>query len=171
MLSCDTGALLLCEAIDRLQLIEFLTAHIDDPRDPERIKHFLDELLRSLLIAQAQGWEDQSDLDTLRNDPMLIIAPCDENDTAALDLKIASQPTFSRLLDLLSKQKHRDVLEFAPLWLAGQRLRNLNDGHRERVLTIDIDGLPLPAHGEQAGSAYSGYTRSRIHYPLIASCA
>ena len=52
-LSSDTGALLLREVMDRLQLIEDLTALIKDPRDPDRTKHSLSELLRSLLIAQA----------------------------------------------------------------------------------------------------------------------
>lgn len=170
-LSSDTGALLLREVMDRLQLIEDLTALIKDPRDPDRTKHSLSELLRSLLIAQAQGWEDQSDLDLLRDDPVLAISRSDRNGVAAVEKQLASQPTFSRLLDLLSRQQHLEALEFAPLRLAGKRLRNMNGGQRPQTLTLDIDGLPLPVHGEQAGSAYNGHTRSRIHYPLIASCA
>jgi hypothetical protein len=63
-----------------------------------------------------------------------------------------------------------EVLETAPLELAARRLRAQGRKRLSRI-TIDIDGLPLPAYGEQPGSAYNGHVRERIHYPLIASCA
>jgi len=59
-------------------------------------------------------------------------------------------------------------MEFAPLRLAGMRQRS---GRRPRTLTLDVDGLPQQVHGEQAGSAYNGYVRTRMRYPLIAPCA
>ena len=40
----------------------------------------------------------------------------------------------------------------------------------DKVLTLDVDGLPLQAHGEQPGVAYNGHVKAPIHYPLIASC-
>ncbi|WP_254432262.1 IS1380 family transposase [Aquisalimonas sp. 2447] len=39
------------------------------------------------------------------------------------------------------------------------------------VMTVDVDGLPLAAYGEQPGSHHNGHVGDRIHYPLIASCA
>ena len=50
----------------------------------------------------------------------------DRNGVAAAEKQLASQPTFSRRLDLLSRQQHLEALEFAPLRLAGKRLQNMN---------------------------------------------
>jgi hypothetical protein len=170
-LSSDAGSLLLREAMERTGVIADLTARLHDPRDQTRIEHSLDELLRTMLITQAQGWEDQRDVDALRYDSALLIARSDRRGQGAATRTLGSQSTFSRLLDLLSQENNRAAMEFAPLRLAGMRLRCSRRGRRPRTLTLDVDGLPLPVHGEQPGSAYNGYVRARMHYPLIASCA
>ena len=36
---------------------------------------------------------------------------------------------------------------------------------------IDVDGLPVEVHRQQAGSEYNGYYRQRMFHALIASCA
>jgi hypothetical protein len=98
-LSSDAGGILLREALERLHVVEDLAEKLEDPRDPTRIEHSLEELLRTMLIAQALGWEDQSDVDALRDDPVLAIARSDRRGRAAAGKALASQPTLSRLLD------------------------------------------------------------------------
>jgi hypothetical protein len=169
-LTGDAGFLLLREALDRTALIDALAARLEDPRDPRRITHSLPALLRASVAMIAQGWGDQSDAARLHDDPVLAIAANDRAGVGAAKDALASQATFSRCLDLLSREKNRKVLETAPLELAARRLRAQGRKRLSRI-TIDIDGLPLPAYGEQPGSAYNGHVRERIHYPLIASCA
>jgi hypothetical protein len=169
-LTGDAGFLLLREALDRTALIDHLAARLEDPRDPRRITHSLPALLRASVAMIAQGWGDQSDAARLHDDPVLAIAANDRSGVGAAADALASQATFSRCLDLLSREKNRAVLETAPLELAARRLRAQGRKPLARI-TIDIDGLPLPVHGEQPGSAYNGHVRERIHYPLIASCA
>jgi len=169
-LTGDAGFLLLREALDRTALIEPLAAQLEDPRDPRRITHSLPSLLRASVAMIAQGWGDQSDAARLHDDPVLAIAANDRAGVGAAEDALASQATLSRLLDLLSQEKNREVLETAPLELAARRLRAQSCKRLARV-TLDIDGLPLAVHGEQPGSAYNGHVRERIHYPLIASCA
>jgi hypothetical protein len=42
---------------------------IDDPRDPSRVVHRLDDILRARMFAIACGYEDANDLDAQRDDP------------------------------------------------------------------------------------------------------
>jgi hypothetical protein len=117
----------------------------------------------------AQCWGDQSDAARLPDDPVLAIA---ENDRAGVggcrgcpgvtgDVFAVSGPAQS------GHEPQR--LETAPLELAARSPRA--QGHKALSrITHDIDGLPLPGHGEQPGSAYNGHWRERIHHPLIASC-
>src|SRR3546814_16081522 len=46
-----------------------LAACIADPRDPARVIHRLDDILRARVFAIACGYEDAADLDALRDDP------------------------------------------------------------------------------------------------------
>jgi hypothetical protein len=104
-LSSDAGSLLLREAMECMGVIADLTARLHDPRDQTRIEHSLDELLRTLLITQPQGWEDQRDVDALRYDSALLIARSDRRGQGAATRTLGSQATFSRLLDLLSTER------------------------------------------------------------------
>ena len=52
-LTCDAGILLLAAVEQRLRIAERLAACLEDPRDPERVRHELAEMIRyrALLIA------------------------------------------------------------------------------------------------------------------------
>ncbi|HSH46398.1 MAG TPA: transposase, partial [Longimicrobiales bacterium] len=84
---------------------------------------------------------------------------------------LASQPTFSRLVDNLSSEDNRCVLREAICESAIRRVRMLNDGRRRKTLTLDVDSLPVEVHGHQPGSEWNGHYGRRIYHPLIASCA
>jgi hypothetical protein len=84
---------------------------------------------------------------------------------------LASQPTLSRLVRMLSSEENRCVLRGALVECAARRIRAMRGGHRPRYLTIDIDSLPIEVHGHQPGSAHNGHYDMRIYHPLIASIA
>ena len=84
---------------------------------------------------------------------------------------LASQPTLSRLVSLLSTDSNRTVLRQAIAELAGRRLRLDNKGHRKQTMTIDVDSLPVEVHGQQFGSEWNGHYHRRMYHPLVASCA
>ena len=67
-----------------------------DPRDPERIRHELVDMLRRRVFRLVQGYEDLNDHAALRND-VLIQTAC-ERDTA-----LASAPTLCRLENRASR--------------------------------------------------------------------
>jgi len=56
-LSSDGGLLVLREVEQRLDVAGRLAACITDPRDPERVVHGLDEIIRFRLLMIAAGYE------------------------------------------------------------------------------------------------------------------
>jgi hypothetical protein len=68
-LTSDGGVLLLAQAERAMGICRQLAACIADPRDPGRVVHQLDDILRARILAIACGYEDADDLDALRDDP------------------------------------------------------------------------------------------------------
>lgn len=173
-LSADAGALVLRELLHRLGLDTWLSERLTDPRDPDRVTHSTEELLRTLVLLQSQGWSDQTDVDLLRDDPLFRLAvssrrsdrPLREARSPTEPEGLCSQPTLSRCLGWLSTEKNRQEL--------GRTLREMADrrhGLRFRPpmqeVTLDLDSLPFEVHGHQPGAAYSGHYRCRCYHPLV----
>ena len=94
---CSAGGLLVLREVEqRLDVAGRLAACIRDPRDPDRVVHGIDEIIRFRLLMIAAGHEDGNDADRLRTDPVFKLAMARLGDEAAL----CSQPTISRLENL-----------------------------------------------------------------------
>ena len=102
-LTSDAGVLLLREADSRLGLTESLAARIEDPRNPDRIRYTALELLRERVYSYALGYSAQDDCDRIAHDPAFRVAAWNRPGDRVLDERLASQPTQSRLLGILSK--------------------------------------------------------------------
>ena len=168
-LTSNAGVLLLREADQRLQLISSIAEEMRDPRDPDRIRYSLAELLRERLYTLSLGFSAQDDVDLLCHDPAFRMAVWDRRGDQVVDERLASQPTQSRLLrTLTSNSENLHALQ-----------RGLGDSIRRHVLssqnrvvrnaTIDIDSFPREVHGEQKGAAYNGHYRRTMYHPLVAS--
>lgn len=181
-LTSDAGALPIREALERLGLLDWMTTRLDDPRDPEKVIHPLRELLATSLLLISQGWRDQDDADKLRDDPSFRVAVSERRGVAPLTEKsgdsaseevpepkgLASQPTLSRLVKMLSSDANRQVLREALVVCAGRRIRGMR-GHRYHRVMLDVDSLPIEVAGHQEGSEYNGHYHERIYHPLVAS--
>jgi hypothetical protein len=95
-MSSDGGLLALREVEQRLGIASRLAACIDDPRDPSRVIHGLDAIIRTRMLMIASGYEDGNDADSLRADPMFKLAM----GRLPGDTDLCSQPTISRLENL-----------------------------------------------------------------------
>jgi len=73
-LSSDAGVLLLRGVEKELGLADRLASCMRDRRDPDRIEHPLNEMLRLRMFAIAAGYEDADDCDSLRHDPIFKMA-------------------------------------------------------------------------------------------------
>src|SRR4051794_19336450 len=92
--SADGGLLLFQEVERRLNLADRLAACLRDPRQPGKITHRLDEILRFRMLAIVAGYPDGNDCDVLRGDPVFKMALDRPPVTGPA---LCSQPTVSRV--------------------------------------------------------------------------
>ena len=185
-LTADAGVLLQREVIERLGIVDWLAQRIDDPRNQDLITHPMEELIQTSLLLLAQGWRDQDDADTLRDDPAMRLGVSTRSGLSPLESPtridgvpttknppepegLASQPTLSRLLRLLSEDANKPVVREALFECAARRILASRRHHRMRYLTIDVDSIPVEVHGRQPGSAYNGYYHATVYHPLVCS--
>src|ERR1700741_835873 len=90
----DAGALLLREAERKTGACRRLAEAMPDRRDRSRIDHEMFELVKERVVAIACGYKDGTDLNRLRDDPLMKIAidRCPESGAP-----LPSQSTISRL--------------------------------------------------------------------------
>ncbi len=187
-LTCESGAIVLRDVMERLRLGDWLEERLQDRRNPDRITHPQIELLRTSVLLLAQGWRDQDDADPLREDAVLRLAVSTRRGVSPLKIGrrgdgepvarnpsepegLPSQPTLSRLARALAEETNRAVLRDALLETASRRLRAMRGGHRQRHVTLDIDSFPIEVHGHQVGSEHNGHYHARIFHPLVATAA
>lgn len=169
--SSDAGALLLRQVLDDSKVTDFLRGALKDPRKPDRIIHTTMELFRTLVLQAAQGWRDQADVRTLKDDPVFALACSDQRGQSPLDRPRPSQASLSRFVSMCADNANLQTLQEGMLQMAEFRFKSSNRGHGHHTLMLDIDGMPITVHGHQAGSAYNAYAGARIYSPLIASVA
>ena len=171
-LSSDGGVLLLREADERLGLVDSIAAQLFDPRRQDLIRYHIDELLRERIFSQALGYNVQDEVDVLAHDPAMRIATWDRPGEQVLEERSASQPTQSRLIDILSndRQNLEAVRAALPEWIE----RHLRASAKDRAVvrgTLDIDSFPIAVYGTQEGAAYNGYYQKKMYHPIVASFA
>ncbi len=169
-ITSDAGLLLVREADHRLGLTEHLAAQLIDPRRPDRIRYELVELLRERVYALALGYSTQDDADRLAHDPAMKLAAWNASGQAAIEERLASQPTQSRLLDTLAHHApNRAALRDSLAECCARHLRATGGDTAARRITLDVDSFPIQVHGQQPGAAYNGHYRDTVYHPLVAS--
>jgi Transposase DDE domain group 1 len=169
-ITSDAGFVLLREADHRLGLTESLAQRLADPRRQDLIRYELVELLRERLYALAQGYSAQDDADRLAHDPAMKLAAWNRPGPQPLEERLASQPTQSRLIDILTRTPgNRAALRDSLSEACQRHLRATGGDHAARKVTIDIDSFPILVHGQQPGAAYNGYYQETVYHPLLAS--
>lgn len=176
-LTLDAGAVLLREVGQRLSLWKLMEQALIDPRERGLVTHPFVELLRTVVLSQAQGWSSQRDVDLLRRDPAFRLAVSKRRGQRPLlppreerrePDGLASQPTLSRLMAALSTEENREQLLGVLCTWAAHRA-GLSAASPRRELTLDLDSVPIEVHGHQAGSAYNGHYKERCFHPLVVS--
>jgi hypothetical protein len=156
-LSSDGGLLLLRQVDRHLGLSRAAAAAIPDPRDPERIRHSLRDLLAQRLYGLCCGYEDLNDHQALRDDVLMQTA-------VGRDEALASAPTFSRLENRATR---------AQAWaLHGVLIEQFIASHDSapEELVLDIDASDVPLHGQQELSQFHAYYDQHCYLPLYVFC-
>jgi hypothetical protein len=97
LITSDAGILLLSAVEQWLGIAERLAACLEEPRDPDRVRHEHAEMIRYRALLIAAGYPDGNDCDALKSDPAFKMA-VGRLPESGKDL--CSQPTISRLENL-----------------------------------------------------------------------
>ena len=167
----DAGVFVMREVIEKTGLLDDLADRLQDPRTPHRIQHPLLQLLLQSLLQLCQGWRALWN-EPLRTDAAFGAATSIERGDQVVGpaRTLASQSTMSRFLQQVSTKGNLSHLKASILKLAMEHMRTRNGGRRRDEVVIDVDAVPVDAHGKQLGSAYHGYYGRTVFLPLIASC-
>ena len=156
-LTSDGGVLLLAQAEREMGICEQLANCIADRRDPSRVVHALDDILRARVLAIACGYEDADDLDALRDDPGFRLALGKLPDSGA---GLASQPTMSRW------ENAPTTRELAKLMRAMIAIYCASYPAEPEAVTLDIDDTCDVVHGYQQLSFWNGHYGERCFLPI-----
>lgn len=156
-LTSDAGVLLLAEVDRRLGVSERLARCIEDPRDPERIRHQIAEMIRFRALLIAAGYADANDCDTLRSDPAFKMAVGRLPESGAA---LCSQPTMTRLENLPG------AVALKRMMAAMVELFCDSFATVPRRLVLDIDDTEDRVHGAQQLSLFNAYYDSYCFQPI-----
>lgn len=156
-LTSDGGVLLLAQAERTLGICAQLASCIADPRDPTRVIHQLDDILRARILAICCGYEDADDLDMLRDDPGFRLAL---GKLPGSGPGLASQPTVSRWENAPStRELARMMATMIGIYCASYPTP-------PAAVTLDIDDTCDVVHGYQQLSFWNGHHGERCFLPI-----
>ena len=156
-LTSDGGVLLLAQAERQIGICERLAACIADRRDPSRVVHALDDILRARIFAITCGYEDADDLDALRDDPGFRLAL---GTLPGSGPGLSSQPTMSRW------ENAPTTRELARLMRAMISIYCDSYPTEPEAVTLDIDDTCDVVHGYQQLSFWNGHYGERCFLPI-----
>jgi len=157
MLSSDGGVLVLRNVEKQLGLAHRISACLKDRRDPDCIKHTVEEMLRLRMLAIAAGYEDANDFDRLRYDPIFKMAAGRSPEDGD---PLCSQPTLSRLENAPS----RTALGRMMLAMIDQFCSSYSRAPKSIIL--DIDDTVDAVHGNQQLSLFNAHYDERCFLPV-----
>ena len=171
-ITSDAGALLLGATDAAIRLTERFAACFTDRRMPELVEHSVRTLVMQRVVGIALGYEDLTDHDQLRHDPVLAVLAgklaARRSDCAAL----AGKSTLNRLelSQAEPTQYHRISHDGAAIEALFVDL--FLDAHRRapEQIVLDLDATDDPLHGHQEGRFFHGYYDCFCYLPLYVFC-
>jgi hypothetical protein len=165
----DGGGLLLRQLECRADILGRFAACFADQRDPLRIEHSVEQLVKQRVYGLALGYEDLNDHEKLRRDPLLALL---SGKTEPTQESLAGKSTLNRLELTLpeadaAQRRYKKIL-FEPA-RADQLLVDLFvEAHTTppAEIILDLDATDDPLHGKQEGRFFHGYYGHYCYLPL-----
>jgi hypothetical protein len=156
-LTSGAGVLALSEIERRLGIAARLARCLEDPRDPERLRHGLAEMIRFRALLIAAGYADANDCDALRADPASKIAVGRLPESGE---DLCSQPTMCRLENLPGPTALKRMM--------AAMIELFCDSFAEvpRRIVLDIDGTEDRVPGRQRPSLFHAHYDGRRSLPI-----
>ena len=168
-MTSDGGALLLRQTDRRVKLLSRLADCFRDRRNPVYISHRVEELIAQRVYGLALGYEDLSDHDQLRQDPLLAVL---SGKRQPGEEPLAGKSTLNRL-ELSTEAAHRyKKIHCHTDAIDELLLKIFVEAHAEipQRIVLDLDVTDLELHGHQEGRFFHGYYDSYCYLPLYIFC-
>ena len=168
-MTSDGGAVLLREADRKIALVERLAKCFRDGRNQQRISHTVEQMLAQRIYTLALGYEDLTDHDELRRDPLLAVL---SGKKEAGEELLAGKSTLNRMelgTEKADRYKKIDWDEAAIDALPVAVFIEAHPSAPERIV-IDLDVTDVALHGHQEGRFFHGYYDSYCYLPLYVFC-
>ena len=157
-MSSDAGLTLLREVERRTDLAGVVASCLPDLREPGKVRHSLQDIIRFRIMMIAAGYEDGNDADDLRDDPAFKLALERDPETGAA---LCSQPTISRMENLADTRAlirmAREMVQFYCTSFA----------RAPRQIVLDIDDTFDTVHGHQQLRLFNAYYDEFGFQPIV----
>jgi len=163
-ISSDGGSLLLRETDRRLNLLPRFAACFLDGRAQGRVEHSVLEMVSQRVYGLALGYEDVTDHEPLRKDPLFGVLTGREE----LDKPLAGKSTLNRLELGHGRQDRYQKITFWKEGIDELLVSAFVESHEKppEQIILDIDTTDLTLHGHQEGRFFHGYYDSYCYLPL-----
>jgi len=164
-MTSDGGAVLLRETDRRLNLLPRLAACFEDRRLPWLVSHPVREMIAQRIYALALGYEDLSDHDQLREDPLLAVL---SGKRRVGEEPLAGKSTLNRLELGGERPSRYKKIRYRQEAIDELLVQVFVEAHAEapHQIVLDLDTTDLPLHGHQEGRFFHGYYDSYCYLPL-----
>ena len=177
-ITTEGGGLLLHQVEQKTGILRQFAACFRDYRDPTRIDHRVEELVRQRVYGLALGYEDLNDHDQLRADPLLAMLsgkadvegqqrrrPRDRGKAGA------GRSTLNRMertpADANEKSRYKKIaVDMAAVDEVMVDLYMQRQPRQPKRIVLDLDATDDRIHGQQEGRFYHGYYRAYCYLPL-----
>jgi len=171
-ITSDAGALLLGQADRTIKLVERFARCFSDGRRSELIEHEVKTLVGQRVFGIALGYEDLTDHDALRRDPVMAVLAGKLEARRKNCAPVAGKSTLNRLE--LSKKEPSRYHKIAHDGAAIETLfvELFLDSHKRPPdqIVLDLDATDDPLHGHQEGRFFHGYYDCYCYLPLYIFC-
>ena len=161
--SSDGGVILLEAISKKMHLLNAFTEIIDDPRQPGKINHTIEELVRQRLFSIACGYPDANDVKRIQDDPILrMLAGLKPGGS---DQPMGSQPTLSRFENTIDVDTCFQIGCRLAEQVVRYQARRRKGKRRPKSITIDMDPTDDPTHGQQVFSFFNAHYDNWCYLP------
>jgi hypothetical protein len=177
-ISSDAGGVLLREVERQCGILKRVAGCFQDYRDPERIEHSVEELIKQRVYALALGYEDLNDHDSLRHDLVMGLL-CEKSDPSGSNRvrerdrgkAIAGKSTLNRLE--LTPEGANENSRYKKIVAQGEQIDDVMvdvsmecEVQAPAEVVLDVDATDDPLYGKQEGRFFHGYYREYCYLPL-----
>ena len=171
-ITADAGALLLGATDRAIHLVGRLAACFADSRCQDLVEHTLPTLIGQRVYAICLGYEDLSDHDQLRHDPVMAVLAGKLEAKRRDCAPVAGKSTLNRLeLSQPEPTRYHKIAcdEAAVEQLFVTLFLEAHTSPPEQI-TLDLDATDDPLHGHQEGRFFHGYYDTYCYLPLYVFC-